>query len=329
MNWHYSDKAVRPQQWDDLAASPGATFFHSRAWAEVLASTFRGWKPSPVVTEFSDGNVALLPLMSKVGIFGVEIYRESMVPGVYGGPVFLKPPTDEHWDGISSVIQSIPNLLMIGNPFLSQPRSLPFTATMWTHVLDLSGGIDSVLRRFRKGHKAAVKAAERSGLEVEIATSPEDISEYFRIYEQTLKRWGRIARGFYPAQLFMNLFSLPGYGENVKLWLAKHNGVVIGGIWVFYHNDHAVYWHGATDTPYLSYHANHLLVTAAIKDSCNKALRWFDFNPSGGLKGVEHFKRGFGAEPRTFFSYRHLGPLGKAFRVKRHLQESLLKACSL
>lgn len=328
MNWHYSDKAVDPQQWDHLAASPGATFFHSRSWAEVLASTFRGWKPRPIVVEFSDGNVALLPLMSKA-VFDIEIYRESMVPGVYGGPVFLQPPNDEHWKGVSSVIQRIPNLFMIGNPFVNQPQPLRSSATMSTHVLDLCVGIDSVLRGFRKGHRAAVKAAERSGVTVELAASTEDVAEYFRIYQHTLKRWGRVARGFYPARLFMNLFALTTYGENVKLWLARHDGVVIAGIWVFYHNDHAVYWHSATDTPYLSYHGNHLLVTAAIKDSCENALRWFDFNPSGGLAGVEHFKRGFGAEQRNFFTYRHLGALGKAFRVKRHFQESVLRACSL
>jgi hypothetical protein len=329
MNWRYSDKAISAQRWDELAASAGATFFHSRTWAEVLASTFPGWKPAPIVVEFSDGNAALLPLMSKTALFDIAIYRESMVPGVYGGPVFLHPPNDEHWDGMSRVIEAIPNLVMVGNPFLDQPRTLYSQATMSTHVLDLRVGMDALLRRFRKGHKAAVKAAERLGVKVELASSADDIADYFQIYQHTLKRWGRIARGFYPAQLFINLFRLPAYGEAVKLWLARYDGRIIAGIWVFYHNDHAVYWHGASDTPYLPYHGTHLLVTAAIKDSCRNALRWFDFNPSGGLKGVEHFKRGFGAEQRNFFAYRNLGPLGKAFRVKRYLQESVLKACSL
>jgi CelD/BcsL family acetyltransferase involved in cellulose biosynthesis len=327
MNWRYSDKGLSPQQWDKLAASPGATFFHSRTWAEVLASTFASWKPSPIVVEFSDGNAALLPLMSKRAL--LSVYRESMVPGVYGGPIFLDPPTDEHWDGISRVIERIPNLVMVGNPFVKQPSSAPFSALMSTHVLDLSVGVEEVRRRFRKGHKAAVKVAERAGVTVALATLPDEVSDYFQIYQDTLKRWGKIARGFYPAQLFINLFRLSTYGENVKLWLARYNGKVIAGIWVLYHNDHSVYWHGASDTAHLPYHGTHLLVTTAIKDSFQRGVRWFDFNPSGGLKGVEHFKRGFGAEQRNFFAYRRLGPLGKAFRVKRHFQESVLKACSL
>jgi len=200
---------------------------------------------------------------------------------------------------------------------------------MSTHVLDLKPGMSRILKGFRKGHLSAVKAAQRTGLAIGIASSIDEVNAYFRIYQGALMRWGKEASGFYPERLFWNLFRLPSYGQNLKLWIAKREGEVIAGIWVFYHNDHVVYWHGATDAAHFAYHPAHLLVTAAIEEACDNEFHWFDFNPSGGLEGVEHFKRGFGAERLGFFAYRHLGPMGKAFRLSGHIKQRMLGTCPL
>jgi len=50
--------------WDSvMAAASSATFFQTRAWAELLSRTFPGWRPDPVLIEFSDGNLMVLPMM--------------------------------------------------------------------------------------------------------------------------------------------------------------------------------------------------------------------------------------------------------------------------
>src|ERR1035438_4361514 len=49
--------------WDaDLAACPGATFFHTAAWARVLASSY-GFEPKYFTTRDSEGIRSLLPVM--------------------------------------------------------------------------------------------------------------------------------------------------------------------------------------------------------------------------------------------------------------------------
>src|SRR5262249_23668574 len=123
------------------------------------------------------------------------------------------------------------------------------------------------------------------------------------------------------------LFELPDYGRSVKLWLARYKGNVASGGWVFYHNHHAVYWHGAMHSDYVEYRPVHLMLAEAIAQSSQDGFRWIDFTPIGGLKGVEHFKRGFGATPLPFFCYRRLGPMGKAFRVRRYIKEAVLHTC--
>ena len=308
--------------------SDAATFFHTSVWAEVLARTFRQWTPKPVVLEFSDGNRMVLPLMQRKSLIPLGHYFESMPPGVYGGPLFTKEPTENHTRALLQALDELPNVIVLGNPFGAQvvfPDDC--SRSFYTHVLDLSVGMDRVLKNFRKGHVADISAARRKGVEISVASRREDVDAYFDIYQNTLSRWGDKASGFYPKRLFQNLFELPEYGRSVKLWLARYNGNVASGGWIFYHNRHAVYWHGAMHSDYAHSHPVHLMLVEAIGEACREGFRWFDFNPSGGLKGVEHFKRGFGATPMSFFSYRRLGPLGRAFRLERYIKETLLHTC--
>jgi hypothetical protein len=37
-----------------------------------------------------------------------------------------------------------------------------------------------------------------------------------------------------------------------------------------------------------------------MRAACEAGARWFDMNPCGGLEGVAHFKRGFGATALAF-----------------------------
>jgi lipid II:glycine glycyltransferase (peptidoglycan interpeptide bridge formation enzyme) len=253
-----------------------------------------------------------------------------MLPGVYGGPVFMRTPDERHWQVLWNAVNKFSNINILGNPFLPQIGS-PDAArrVMSTQVLDLTPGIGQILKGFRKGHRANLKAASRKGVEIGVASSIRDVDAYVDVYQNALARWGQKAGGYYPRQLFHNLFRAPEYGSAIKLWLAFHQGRVIAGGWFFYHNVHAVYWHGALHSNYMSYHPVHLLVTAAIKESSQAGYRWFDFNPSGGLPGVEHFKSGFGTQRLQFTTYRRLNPVGKAFRVYRYFKESYLRQCSL
>lgn len=327
--WRLLKDGEIPDLWASICQeSDAATFFHTSVWANVLAKTFRQWTPRPVAMEFSDGNRMVLPLMQRKSLIPGGYYLESMPPGVYGGPLFTSEPAETHTRALLEALDDLSNVIVLGNPFGSQivfpdDRS----RSLYTHVLDLSVGVERVVKNFRKGHAANISAARRKGVEISVASRREDVDAYFDIYQNTLSRWGDKAGGFYPKRLFQNLFDLPEYGQSIRLWLAKYKGNVASGAWVFYHKRHAVYWHGAMHSDYAQYHPVHLMLAEAIGQACRDNFRWFDFNPSGGLKGVEHFKRGFGATPMPFFSYRRLGPAGRAFRLQRYIKETVLHTC--
>jgi hypothetical protein len=325
-----SDERV-PEVWSQLClASNEATFFHTKTWADVLQKSFPRWSPNPIALEFSDGNQVILPMMQRTRWMPSGRYGESMLPGVYGGPVFLRTPSAEHWQILWDYVNDFSNIIILGNPFLREigsPNAVPRIIS--TQVLDLAPGFEHIRRGFRKGHQADLKAARKKGVDVRLAASVEDVEAYYELYQSALTRWGQNASGFYPKRLFYNLFCLPEFGPSVKLWLATYQDQIIAGAWVLYHNQHAVYWHGAVHSNYMSHHPVHLLVAEAIRESSMAGFRWFDFNPSGGLEGVEHFKRGFGTKRIQFVGFRRLNAAGKAFRVARYFKESYLRKCSL
>lgn len=322
-------EAVRA--WSEVLKSPcRATFFHTRAWAEILEATFSSWKASPLALRFPDGNHAVVPLMRR-RLLGVgPYYYESMLPGVYGGPLFLRDGTTEQWEAVWSALACLRNVVLLGNPYRAwtiAPRLE--TRAVYTHVLDLSRGFAAVSRGFSKGHRADISAARRDGVTLREASCEADVDRYYELYQESLARWGSGAGGFYPKKLFLAMLHRPEFGSAIKLWTAYYRGSMIGGAWMFSWSDHVVYWHGASNSEGRKFHAAHAIVSAAMLAACEGGYRWFDFNPSGGLRGVETFKAAFGAQRVEFRYYRMLDVFGKVQRACRFWKQKYLKRCGL
>ena len=82
----------------------------------------------------------------------------------------------------------------------------------------------------------------------------------------------------------------------MRLWVARDAGVVVAGALIFEAPAHQSYWHGAMQRG-VRPGTVHLLLRTAIESACRDGVEVFDFHPSGGLPGVETFKKGFGAKP--------------------------------
>jgi hypothetical protein len=62
-----------------------------------------------------------------------------------------------------------------------------------------------------------------------------------------------------------------------------------------YSKRHVVSWHAATLRDYLRTNVAKAQIFHVISDACSRGYRWFDFNPSAGLEGVQVFKESFDA----------------------------------
>ncbi|RJP71104.1 MAG: GNAT family N-acetyltransferase [Candidatus Abyssobacteria bacterium SURF_17] len=280
-----------------------ATFFHTPTWARIIENSMPAYQVGTRAYELEDGTCAILPLMAS-GQAHRKRYH-SMVPGVYGGPIAKRKLTSAEVVEIFSGLHrfNVRRIDVTGNPLFIYDLPANYECREdFTHILRLDATFDSVWRGFTKGHKSSARKAERMGVHISLAQSLDDFKEYYRVYEDSLRRWADRATSRYEFDLFQNIFN-----ENcsdIKLWLASVTGKVIAGALVLYVKEHIAWWHGASLEEYFEYCAPNLLNVEIMKDGCKRGYLYYDFNPSGGHKGVARFKQSFGAEKRRIPRWR-------------------------
>lgn len=291
-----------PGEWDRIWGScPYSTYFHSREWSEIwVAYRDDVFQASPILIGFSDGKAALLPLTTSEILRGLKQVGLTSPARNYGGWISSDDLDVTHASLLTEyLMQRMGNLIWRVNPYDLKASAIADGIGFQdeTHAVDLSEGPDSVKERCKKSLIRAVSKAGRQGVTIRQAEGLGDWTDYYAVYEDTLRRWReRDIPVFevYPWQLFEEIFNR--YSPSIKLWLAICEGKVIAGALCFYAPQHAVYWHGAALEEYFPRRPVNLLLFEAIMDACENNYRWFDLNPSGGNEGVKAFKKTFGAK---------------------------------
>lgn len=307
-----------------VAASAYATFFHTPTWADILVATYPEIHIATKAFVLDDGTVAIVPIAGTIERNRLFRWYESMFPGGYGGPVASRSLTREEVLSISQHLINSRTAFMhiMGNPFFDTEDNFCITSkythsVQYTHILDLGIGFNEAFNRYAAEKRRYTRKAMKMGVTVSIAETERDYHQYYNVYRDTLQRWGETTLVSYPSALFDHMYRQRS--QSIKLWIAKVDGNIISGKLVFYHNQQAFYWHGATLQHYFNHHPGPLLMTEIIKDACQIGIRYLDLGPSGGLPGVEHYKESFGAEKRYFGSYVwDANQLYRAYQRLRH-----------
>ena len=319
--------------WDQVVSrSEYATFFHTPTWAQIIVETYPHFCIATKGFVLDDGTVAIVPLVATTERNGFFKWCESMFPGGYGGAVAERNLTQIEVDYIFQRLMNAQTayIHVMGNPYTRQSLPLSFNQSpLHTHVLDLAEGFDAVFRNCSKGHRYSAGKAKKMGIQVGVAETEEEFrSYYYKVYRDALKRWGDSTLVTYPYRLFEQIWL--HRSENIKLWVAKVDGEMISGSLNFYHNRLVVAWHATTRENYFSHRPGPLLKTEIIRDACQRGFSYYDFSPSGGLKGVETYKEGFGAQKRSFDSYVWQdNKLYNAYHKLRHWGRSALRVSPL
>jgi hypothetical protein len=299
-----SIREVRPafaSEWDSLwAACEYSTFFHSRAWAELWQSyTNAHIQPASRLVVFDDGREALLPLSVEYVCGGLVSLFLSSPQGTFGGWLSRDQLSPLHGRALEVYLKSLPGLFWRINPYDPIISSVDVTDAHpdETHVIDLNGRLDTIIRAWSKGARDAVRQSERAGVTVRRATEAADWTEYYQVYEDSLQRWGNRATSRYEPKLFDLLSKLDS--PCVSLWLAEHDKRIVAGVLCFSARDHVVCWHGAALKAAFRLRPVNLLYFRLISHFCERGFRWFDLNPSGGHETVTAWKRGLGAAARS------------------------------
>ncbi len=305
-----------------------ATGFQSPDWAETWAVVTGGaLRPRARRIEFSDGAVAILPLCATR--VGRGLLRAKCMPeGTLGGWIARMPLGAEHVACLAERLRGgLGELRFRVSPYAPHADHPALPVAGWDETLatDLRPGYDAVLRRWSKGHRAAVRQAERAGVEVRRGRGLADWRTYHEIYRRSRARWGESAQSKHPRELFDALARLDP--RDVQLWLASVGGRIAAGAVCLTAARHVAYWHGAADDRFFPKRPVHLLMHRAMRDAAESGRDWYDFNPSGGLEGVAHFKRGFGAQALAVPILRHHTRRARvAARTRRWLDRAAPRA---
>ncbi len=312
------------QAWHDC---PYSTYFQSREWAEIWADFTDGkTAPHPVGVTFSDGTRIILPFSKEKILKGLSARYVSSPAGTFGGWLAdAALPVEKQTLLLQLIIRRYRNLTWRINPYepITDITSRHLMRDDETHALDLFPGFENIHRSWSKGHASAVRKARKAGVEISIAASESEWAEYYHVYQDSLRRWGDAATSIYPLRLFETIMRRDS--PNVRLWLARHQGLLIAGALCFYSPVHVVYWHGAALSAHFDLRPVNFLMYEAIKDAAERGGHWFDFNPSGGLDGVKAFKSSFGAQAirsdvisRSSLLVNTVAALRTIFERKRH-----------
>ncbi len=184
-----------------------------------------------------------------------------------------------------------------------------------TRLIDCAAGYEAIQGKWSAGKgsmKAKVQKAIRSGIQIRKVAAKKDIARYHQLYMDALRRWDPPPSHQYTASFFEFILETAGHsisGETDKrhnklaknrisreVWVAEYKDEIVAGAVILSGKGHMAYWHGVSDPEYQAYRPVNLLLATLIEQCCIRGLRWFDFNPSLGIAGVDRFKQSFGAQ---------------------------------
>jgi len=181
-----------------------ATFYQTPTWASIICSTFPRWQNASFGIDFEDGNRAIIPLLKKPIIGKIHSYwHESTVPGSYSGPIFEKPPTQEHYQIIDAELQKYSNILIVSNPYDHWvPNGNYRYYDTFIQIIKLDRNFAKIQRNYSKGRRRAINFAKKQGVTICPVIFLGYYEEYYNIYKSQLSRWGKNATDYYPFRLF-------------------------------------------------------------------------------------------------------------------------------
>lgn len=202
-------------------------------------------------------------------------------------------------------------VLAIFNPY-RQTDAPSQLCTIW---IDLTIGAEALKKRIDKQWMYGVRRAAREGVEVVLATSADEVSEFFRMCAQISQDKGFELPGS-EALMHQLLFSPQSDGESMQLFLAKYDGEIGAGAFVARSGDHLHYFWGASDRELSRQRVGEAVQWAVMEWGIAEGCSRYDLEgiDQANNPGVYAFKKKMGGE-EVRLAGTHIIPLSLAGRV--------------
>jgi len=179
-------------------------------------------------------------------------------------------------------------------------------------VLDLSQGADAVFKQFSKDRRRNIRFAEKNGIEVQLATTPQDIVEAYEVYTAWRETDRKELHGTaFTSEIFERAAQLT---NNRRLFLARLSGKVVA-INIFRLCPGGLFESAANSSLHEFMHLkpNELLQWRGIEWACSQGLR------RHSLGGSHQFLVRFGGTVVPIVRYR----LDRSFLRKHDVRDAV------
>ncbi|MES2693312.1 MAG: GNAT family N-acetyltransferase [Verrucomicrobiota bacterium] len=296
--------------WDaGLAAFPGATCFHTAAWARVLRDTYR-FQPSYFTTRTADGALSsIVPLMEVnswlTGRRGLSlpftdeceplgIDRETLRTTFRAIVAHAKVRRWKHWE------------LRGNTTALDAPSAVSFHG----HRLALSSDSARLLARCDSAVRRAIRKAEQAQLTITFAHDLESTRAFHALLCKTRRRLGVPPQ---PLRFFENIQRHILSHRKGCIVLARLGDTPIAGAVFLHFGRSALFKFGASDETFQQFRPNNLVMWRAIDWHARNGFDSLDFGRTSlGNEGLRRFKLSWGATERRI-SYARFDPRAATF----------------
>jgi CelD/BcsL family acetyltransferase involved in cellulose biosynthesis len=276
-----------------FAADTSATFFNSPAWY-ALWERYGAYVPRPLLFEWPDGTQAVLPLARERRYGGLRTWWHSSPAVNYGGLLCESALSEGQLEAVAAHLRRKRRLILRENPY--SPNRLPLESTRpdQTFVVDLRArrDMEALLLDWRTNQRRNLQKSRAHKLQCTFGSEVSDWGDFAVLYEKNQRFRGDAATTRYRPRLFDLLRQLPGH--LCALWTLRQDGAMLAAYAVFYVHAKAFCWLSAADPEQRHLHLYEPLYHHIIADAADRGLDFVDLNPSGGIAGVEHFKKGLG-----------------------------------
>lgn len=267
-----------PVAWDQLAAGLGAQPFQAWAWGE-LKGRF-GWQPRRLAT--ADGKSGAQVLIRPFRGLSVAYVPRGPFPSAEGpmDPALLEEIVRLARSRRAAFLRFEPDLLQAdaqaadldsffqASGFRTAERTLGQRSSI---RLDLAPSEKDLFAAFSKGHRADVRRAERSGVQVRVGTKESEVDGLHRMLIATTERK---AFEYHTAPYYRAMWRL--FGDAARLYLAELNGEVVAASLVLAWGQTGLYLFAGSTRAGLDSRAGHLLQWHAIRWARERGAKTWD-----------------------------------------------------
>ena len=277
------------EKWDMIVEnSPHGTIFHTWEWLKIVEKHVN-MRLYPIIGTRGTTVVGIYPIFLHKRLLKSVFSPPPWVAVPYLGPVILeyeKLKQDkkesifiefqrsvddfirEEMRAHYSLIKTAPGILdarpLKWNGYIVEP--------IYNYVIDLRKGADSIFKNFKKKLRQNINRAKRRGISVEEGSK----EELEWIYETIVTRYEEQGRknSIYKGYLF-DLFNA-FYPQNMKIFVAKYNGELIGGMIDFYYKNKVTSWLGNVKSNVEGVSPNELLQWEAIRYTIEYGMNYYE-----------------------------------------------------